>query len=120
MIASEGILTVRGGMTYHAAVVARGMGTCCVAGCGDIQVNEKDKSFKIGETTYTENDFISMDGSTGNVYAGLIKTVEPGISGYFEKYMGCADEIRGLQVRTTADTQRDTAQADNYGAEGIG
>ncbi|MGV8983199.1 pyruvate, phosphate dikinase, partial [Clostridium sp.] len=120
MIASEGILTVRGGMTSHAAVVARGMGTCCVAGCGDIQVNEKDKSFKIGESTYTENDFISMDGSTGNVYAGVIKTVEPEISGYFETFMGWADEIRSLKVRTNADTPRDTAQAVKYGAEGIG
>ncbi|GCD09081.1 pyruvate, phosphate dikinase [Clostridium tagluense] len=120
MIASEGILTVRGGMTSHAAVVARGMGTCCVAGCGDIKVNEKEKNFKIGEITYNEGDFISMDGSTGNVYAGLIKTVEPEISGYFETFMGWADEIRSLKVRTNADTPKDTAQAVKYGAEGIG
>ena len=120
MIASEGILTVRGGMTSHAAVVARGMGTCCVAGCGDIKVNEKEKNFKIGQITYNEGDFISMDGSTGNVYAGVIKTVEPEISGYFETFMGWADEIRSLKVRTNADTPKDTAQAVKYGAEGIG
>lgn len=120
MIASEGILTVRGGMTSHAAVVARGMGTCCVAGCGDIKVNEEDKNFQIGQTIYHEGDFISMDGSTGNIYAGSIKTVEPEINGYFETFMGWADEIRSLKVRTNADTPRDTAQAVKYGAEGIG
>jgi pyruvate,orthophosphate dikinase len=120
MIASEGILTVRGGMTSHAAVVARGMGTCCVAGCGDIKVNEEDKNFQIGQTMYQEGDFISMDGSTGNIYAGSIKTVEPEINGYFETFMGWADEIRSLKVRTNADTPRDTAQAVKYGAEGIG
>ncbi|WP_291632913.1 pyruvate, phosphate dikinase [Clostridium sp.] len=120
MIASEGILTVRGGMTSHAAVVARGMGTCCVAGCGDIKVNEETKTFQIGQSIYHEGDFISMDGSTGNVYEGVIKTVEPEISGYFETFMGWADEIRSLKVRTNADTPRDTAQAVKYGAEGIG
>ncbi|MCB2288791.1 pyruvate, phosphate dikinase [Clostridium sp. CS001] len=120
MVASEGILTVRGGMTSHAAVVARGMGTCCVAGCGDIKVNEEDKNFQIGQTTYHEGDFISMDGSTGNIYAGSIKTVEPEINGYFEIFMGWADEIRSLKVRTNADTPKDTAQAVKYGAEGIG
>ena len=120
MVAAEGILTVRGGMTSHAAVVARGMGTCCVAGCGELKVNEEAKSFQIGQTTYHEGDYISMDGSTGNVYAGSIKTVEPEISGYFEIFMGWADEIRSLKVRTNADTPRDTAQAVKYGAEGIG
>jgi len=120
MVAAEGILTVRGGMTSHAAVVARGMGTCCVAGCSDIKVNEKDKNFQIGQTFYGEGDFISMDGSTGNVYAGVIKTVEPEINGYFEIFMGWADEVRSLKVRTNADTPKDTAQAIKYGAEGVG
>jgi len=107
-------------MTSHAAVVARGMGTCCVAGCGDLKVNEEAKTFQIGETVYHEGDFISIDGSTGNVYAGAIKTVEPEISGYFGTFMAWADEIRSLKVRTNADTPRDTAQAVKYGAEGIG
>ncbi|MEK6264456.1 MAG: pyruvate, phosphate dikinase, partial [Clostridium sp.] len=120
MIAAEGILTVRGGMTSHAAVVARGMGRCCVAGCGDIKVNEQARNFQIGKTIYNEGDYISMDGSTGNIYAGTIKTVEPEISGYFETLMGWADSIRTLKVRTNADTPRDTAQAVKYGAEGIG
>ncbi len=120
MVAAEGILTVRGGMTSHAAVVARGMGTCCVAGCGELRVNEEAKTFQIGEAVYHEGDFISIDGSTGNVYAGQIKTVEPEISGYFGTFMGWADEIRSLKVRTNADTPRDTAQAVKYGAEGIG
>ena len=120
MVAAEGILTVRGGMTSHAAVVARGMGTCCVAGCGELKVNEEARTFQIGETVYHEGDFISIDGSTGNVYAGQIKTVEPEISGYFGTFMGWADEIRSLKVRTNADTPRDTAQAVKYGAEGIG
>lgn len=120
MIASEGILTVRGGMTSHAAVVARGMGTCCVAGCGDIKVNEEAKTFEVGGVVYHEGDYISIDGSTGNVYAGQIKTVEPEISGYFGTFMAWADEIRSLKVRTNADTPRDTAQAVKYGAEGIG
>jgi len=120
MVASEGILTVRGGMTSHAAVVARGMGTCCVAGCSDIKVNEKAKNFQIGQTLYHEGDFISMNGSTGNVYAGVIKTVEPEINGYFEIFMGWADEVRSLRVRTNADTPKDTAQAIKYGAEGVG
>ncbi|MCB2306604.1 pyruvate, phosphate dikinase [Clostridium estertheticum] len=120
MVAAEGILTVRGGMTSHAAVVARGMGTCCVAGCSDLKVNEESKSFKIRETVYHEGDFISMDGSTGNVYAGVIKTVEPEINGYFEIFMGWADEVRSLKVRANADTPKDAAQAVKYGAEGIG
>ena len=120
MIAAEGILTVRGGMTSHAAVVARGMGTCCVAGCGDIQVHEEEKTFKVNNVLYKEGDYISIDGSTGNVYAGQINTVEPEISGYFGTLMGWADEIRVLKVRTNADTPRDTEQAIKFGAEGIG
>jgi len=120
MIASEGILTVRGGMTSHAAVVARGMGTCCVAGCGELIVNEGNKTFAVGGVTYKEGDYISIDGSTGNVYAGKIKTVDPEISGYFGTFMAWADEIRSLKVRTNADNPRDTAQAVKFGAEGIG
>ncbi len=120
MVAAEGILTVRGGMTSHAAVVARGMGTCCVAGCGELIVNEHAKTFEVGGVTYGVNDYISIDGSTGNVYAGQIKTVEPEISGYFGIFMGWADEIRSLKVRTNADTPRDTAQGVKFGAEGIG
>jgi len=120
MVAAEGILTVRGGMTSHAAVVARGMGTCCVAGCADLKVNDIDKTFQIGQIVYHEGDFISMDGSTGNIYGGVIKTVEPEINGYFEIFMGWADEIRSLKVRANADTPKDTEQAVKYGAEGIG
>ena len=120
MVASEGILTVRGGMTSHAAVVARGMGTCCVAGCGELTVNESAKTFTASGVTYKEGDFISIDGSTGNVYAGEIKCVDPEISGYFGTFMGWADEIRSLKVRTNADTPRDTEQAVKFGAEGIG
>jgi len=120
MIASEGILTVRGGMTSHAAVVARGMGTCCVAGCGDLTVNEGNRTFAVGGVTYKEGDYISIDGSTGNVYAGQIKTVDPEISGYFGTFMAWADELRTLKVRTNADNPRDTAQAVKFGAEGIG
>lgn len=120
MIASEGILTVRGGMTSHAAVVARGMGTCCVAGCGEIKVNEEDAYFEVGGKKYGINDYISIDGSTGNIYGSAIKTVEPAISGYFGTFMGWADEIRSLKVRTNADTPKDAAQAVKFGAEGIG
>ncbi|MEG0307435.1 MAG: pyruvate, phosphate dikinase [Clostridium sp.] len=120
MIASEGILTVRGGMTSHAAVVARGMGTCCVAGCGELKVNEGNKTFEVNGVTYKEGDYISIDGSTGNVYAGQIKTVEPEINGYFETFMAWADDIRTMKVRTNADTPRDTAQGVKFGAEGIG
>lgn len=120
MIAAEGILTVRGGMTSHAAVVARGMGTCCVAGCGELKVNEDKKTIEVGGNVYTSNDFISIDGSTGNIYGGSIKTVEPEITGYFETFMKWADEIRVLKVRTNADTPRDAAQAVKFGAEGIG
>lgn len=120
MIAAEGILTVRGGMTSHAAVVARGMGTCCVAGCGDLKVNEEEAYFEVGGKRYTANDYISIDGSTGNVYGEAIKTVEPEISGYFGIFMGWADEIRSLKVRTNADTPHDAQTAVKFGAEGIG
>jgi len=120
MVAAEGILTVRGGMTSHAAVVARGMGTCCVAGCGDIKVNESKKIFEVSDKVFHEGDYISLDGSTGNVYGEAIKTVEPEISGYFGIYMSWADDIRSLKVRTNADTPRDALQAVKFGAEGIG
>lgn len=120
MIAAEGILTVRGGMTSHAAVVARGMGTCCVAGCGDIKVNEEEGFFEVGGKKYTRNQYISIDGSTGNVYGEAISTVDPEISGYFGIFMGWADEIRSLKVRTNADTPKDAEKAVRFGAEGIG
>ena len=120
MIAAEGILTVRGGMTSHAAVVARGMGTCCVAGCGEIKVDEETKTVTIAGNTYGVDDYISIDGSTGNVYAEAVKTVSPEITGHFATFMGWADEIRKLKVRTNADTPRDTKQAVEFGAEGIG
>ena len=120
MIASEGILTVRGGMTSHAAVVARGMGTCCVAGCGALKVNETNKTVEIGGKILTSDDYISIDGSTGNIYGGQVKTVSPEITGYFATFMAWADEIRKLSVRTNADTPKDTKQAVDFGAEGIG
>ncbi|MCT8976238.1 pyruvate, phosphate dikinase [Clostridium sp. CX1] len=120
MVAAEGILTARGGMTSHAAVVSRGMGTCCIAGCSDIRINEDAKIFEVGDKVYQEGDYISLDGSTGNVYGEAIKTVEPEMSGYFGKFMNWADEIRALKVRTNADTPRDAEQAIRYGAEGIG
>ena len=120
MIASEGILTGRGGMTSHAAVVARGMGTCCVAGCGSIKIDEDNKTITVDGKKYTGNDYISIDGSTGNVYGGAIKTVEPEITGYFEKFMNWADEIRSLKVRSNADTPKDARQAVKFGAQGIG
>ena len=120
MVAAQGVLTVRGGMTSHAAVVARGMGTCCVAGCGDIKIDEEAKTFEVNGKTYTSNDYISIDGSTGNVYGEKIKTVAPEISGYFETFMTWADEIRKLRVRTNADTPKDAEQAIKFGAEGIG
>ena len=115
-----GILTVRGGMTSHAAVVARGMGTCCVAGCGDIVMNEADKSFTLGGKTIKEGDYISLDGSTGNIYGEALPTVEAEIGGDFETIMKWADEARDLKIRTNADTPRDAAQAVTFGAEGIG
>ena len=120
MVAAEGILTARGGMTSHAAVVARGMGTCCVAGCGELNINEKKGKFEVGGKAYHEGDYISLDGSTGNVYAGSIKTVEPEISGFFGTFMSWADEVRSLKVRTNADTPKDAVQAVKFGAEGIG
>jgi len=120
MIAAEGILTVRGGMTSHAAVVARGMGTCCVAGAGSIKVDEKKKTMTVNGKVYSSDDYISLDGSIGDVYAGNIPTVDPEISGHFGTFMGWADEIRSLKVRTNADTPHDAEQAIKFGAEGIG
>ena len=120
MHASEGILTVRGGMTSHAAVVARGMGTCCVSGCGDIAINEDDKVFELGGHTFHEGDYISLDGSTGKIYKGDIKTMEASVSGNFGRIMEWADQYRKLQVRTNADTPADAANAVKFGAEGIG
>lgn len=120
MVAAEGILTVRGGMTSHAAVVARGMGKCCVAGVGVLVVSEANRTMKVNGKTYTDQDYISLDGSAGNVYEGEIPTVDPEISGDFETFMAWADEIRVLGVRTNADTPHDTAQAVSFGAEGIG
>ena len=120
MIAAKGILTVRGGMTSHAAVVARGMGTCCVAGCGELKVDEDNKTVEIDGKVYTSDDFISIDGSTGNIYGSLVKTVTPEISGHFGTFMAWADEIRTLKVRTNADSPKDAKQAVEFGAEGIG
>ncbi|ONI45806.1 pyruvate, phosphate dikinase [Candidatus Epulonipiscioides gigas] len=120
MHASKGILTVRGGMTSHAAVVARGMGTCCVSGCGEIKINEEDKSFTLDGKTYKEGDYISLDGSTGNIYGEQIKTVEAEISGDFDKFMKWADSYRTMKVRTNADTPADAKKAVEFGAEGIG
>ena len=120
MHAAEGILTVRGGMTSHAAVVARGMGTCCVSGCGEISINEDEKVFELGGHVYHEGDYISLDGSTGKIYDGDIQTQEAAISGNFERIMAWADSFRKLKVRTNADTPADAANAVKYGAEGIG
>ena len=120
MKASEGILTVRGGMTSHAAVVARGMGTCCVSGCGDIIMDEENKQFTLNGKTYHEGDYISIDGSTGNIYDGEIKTVDATIAGEFGRVMDWADSIRRLKVRTNADTPRDAKKAKELGADGIG
>ena len=120
MHAAQGILTVRGGMTSHAAVVARGMGTCCVSGCGAINIDEEAKVFTLGGYTFREGDYISLDGSTGKIYKGDIKTVAATISGNFERLMGWADEYRKLGVRTNADTPADTKKAVELGAEGIG
>ncbi len=120
MHASQGILTVRGGMTSHAAVVARGMGTCCVSGCGDIKINEEAKVFELGGQTFHEGDYISLDGTTGKIYKGDIKTVEASVSGNFGRIMEWADEFRTLKVRTNADTPADTKKAMELGAEGIG
>ena len=120
MVAAQGILTVRGGMTSHAAVVARGMGTCCVSGCGEIKINEEEKHFELGGYTFHEGDYISLDGTTGKIYKGDIKTEEASVSGNFGRIMGWADEFRTLKVRTNADNPRDTKQAVELGAEGIG
>jgi len=120
MHAAKGILTVRGGMTSHAAVVARGMGTACVSGCGEIKIDEAAKYFGLGGETIKEGDYISLDGSTGNIYLGDIKTVEASVSGYFGRIMDWADEFRVLKVRTNADTPSDAANAIKLGAEGIG
>jgi len=120
MVAAQGILTVRGGMTSHAAVVARGMGTCCVSGCGDIKMNEEAKEFQLGGYTFREGDYISLDGTTGKIYKGDIKTVEASVTGNFGRIMAWADKYRTLKVRTNADNPRDTKNAVNLGAEGIG
>ena len=120
MHCSEGILTVRGGMTSHAAVVARGMGTCCVSGCGAINMDEKNKQFTLAGRTYKEGDWISLDGSTGAIYGEAIKTVDASISGEFGRIMAWADKYRKLQVRANADTPADAKQARSFGAEGIG
>ncbi len=120
MVASQGILTVRGGMTSHAAVVARGMGTCCVSGCGEIKIDEEKHEFTLGGYTFHEGDYISLDGTTGKIYKGDIKTEEASVSGNFGRIMGWADEFRKLQVRTNADNPRDTKKAIELGAEGIG
>ena len=120
MKASQGILTVRGGMTSHAAVVARGMGTCCVSGCGDIKMDEENKKFELAGKVYNEGDYISIDGSTGNIYDGIIPTVDAEIAGEFGRIMDWADEFRTLKVRTNADTPADAKKARELGAEGIG
>ena len=117
---AQGILTVRGGMTSHAAVVARGMGTCCVSGCGDIKMDEENKQFELAGKVYKEGDYISLDGSTGNIYGEAIPTVPASISGEFGRIMELADKYRTLQVRTNADTPKDAKQAADFGAEGIG
>ena len=117
---AQGVLTVRGGMTSHAAVVARGMGTCCVSGCGAIKMNEEAKTFELAGKTYKESDWISIDGSTGNIYGEKIKTAAASISGDFDRLMTWADKFRRLQVRTNADTPHDAQQAAAFGAEGIG
>ena len=120
MHVSQGILTVRGGMTSHAAVVARGMGACCVSGCGDIKMHDDEGYFEIDGVKYHRGDWISLDGSTGNIYGSAIKTVPASISGDFERFMNWADERRTLKVRTNADTPHDAKQAHEFGAEGIG
>ena len=120
MVAAQGILTVRGGMTSHAAVVARGMGTCCVSGCGDIKMNEEEKTFELGGYTFKEGDYISLDGTTGKIYKGDIATKEASVTGDFGRIMSWADKYRKLKVRTNADNPRDTKKAIELGAEGIG
>ena len=120
MKSAQGILTVRGGMTSHAAVVARGMGACCVSGCGDITMDEANKRFTLAGKEYHEGDWISLDGSTGCIYDGVIPTVDAAIEGEFGRIMGWADKYRRLQVRTNADTPHDARKARELGAEGIG
>ena len=120
MKAAQGILTVRGGMTSHAAVVARGMGSCCVSGCGAIKMDEENKKFELGGKTFHEGDYISIDGTTGNIYDGIIPTVDATIAGEFGRIMGWADKYRNLEVRTNADTPKDAAKAVELGAHGIG
>ena len=120
MKAAQGILTVRGGMTSHAAVVARGMGECCVSGCGDIKMDEANKKFELGGKTFVEGDYISIDGTTGNIYEGVISTVDATIAGEFDRIMQWADKYRKLKVRTNADTPADAKKARELGAEGIG
>jgi pyruvate,orthophosphate dikinase len=120
MVSAEGILTARGGMTSHAAVVARGMGKCCVAGCSEIRVDEDSKVIKAGELTLHEGDYLSLDGTTGTVYSGEIAKVQPELSGQFGEFMSWVDEVRRMKVRTNADTPRDAAAAVKFGAEGIG
>ena len=120
MHVAKGILTQRGGMTSHAAVVARGMGTCCVAGCGDLEISYQDKTMKVGDKVFKEGDWISLDGSTGQVIEGKVPTVDPELSGHFGTLMQWADDIRRLNVRTNADTPHDATVARNFGAEGIG
>ncbi|GIL16285.1 MAG: pyruvate, phosphate dikinase [Oligoflexia bacterium] len=120
MVAAQGILTTRGGMTSHAAVVARGMGKCCVAGCGDIEVDYNQKTMKVKGYVLKQGDVITLDGGTGEVYLGLVKTLEPQLSGTFDRIMKIADSVRRLKVRTNADTPKDTETARNFGAEGIG
>ena len=120
MDAAKGILTATGGMTSHAAVVARGMGKCCVAGCSVLEIHDAEEIFKIGDTIYKKGDIITLDGSTGEVFAGRLPTLDPEISGEFETFMGWADEVRGLRVRANADTPRDATQARKFGAQGIG
>ncbi len=120
MHAAEGILTVRGGMTSHAAVVARGMGTCCVSGCGEIKISEEEKWFDLGGHHFVEGDYVSLDGTTGKIYKGDIPTKEASITGNFQRIMGWADKFRRLSVRTNADTPEDTINAVRLGAEGIG
>ncbi len=120
MVAAQGILTVRGGMTSHAAVVARGMGTCCVSGCGEIKMDEENKKFELAGRTFVEGDWMSLDGSTGAIYGEAIPTTDASIGGEFGRIMSWADQFRVLKVRTNADSPRDAKQAKNFGAEGIG
>ena len=119
-MAAQGILTVRGGLTSHAAVVARGMGTCCVSGCGEIKMDEENKKFVLAGKTFNEGDEISLDGSTGCIYDGIVETKDAEIAGEFGRIMAWADQYRTLKVRTNADSPRDAKKARELGAEGIG